>query len=156
MPKHLEIVIDTREQTPWQFPAKYMDYQVTTSRGCLQTADYSISGHEERGIIIERKAHWDEIAGNVTTGRERFRRELARMAPYSFRAIVICQPTSAIEMGQLRTRMSPQSLVGSVLGLCEEFGVFLWIVRDEAAGARYAMGAFRRYLEREARNGAKQ
>lgn len=149
--KELRILIDTREQRPWCFPDEYRNHTVTTQRATLKTGDYSIEGHGERGICIERKESWDEIAGNVTKGRDRFRREFERMTEFDTRLLIVCEPLEVVTMGQLRSRIHPRSLIGSVCGLCEEFKVPFLFVRDRHAGMRYAMSAMLRYLNRQNR-----
>lgn len=79
-----DIIIDTREQTPWHFTDACVNTIVCTS---LKTGDYTIVGFEDI-LCIERKRSVSEIARNVT--EDRFIRELERMAafPYSF---LICE-----------------------------------------------------------------
>jgi len=63
------IVIDTREQTPWEFdhPKIYR---------ALPAGDYSVDGMESL-VAIERKRH-AELVSCMTAGRDRFERELER------------------------------------------------------------------------------
>lgn len=56
------IIIDTREQMPWEFGHH------TTSREKLDTGDYSIKGLEHL-LAIERKRSVSEIANNITENR---------------------------------------------------------------------------------------
>lgn len=56
------IVVDTREQMPWEF-----GYH-TTSKKKLDTGDYSIEGMESL-FTIERKMSVSEIATNITENR---------------------------------------------------------------------------------------
>lgn len=62
--KHDEftIIVDTREQLPWEFGNH------TTSRTKLDTGDYSIEGLEHL-LAIERKQSVSEIANNITEKR---------------------------------------------------------------------------------------
>jgi len=55
--------------------------------GTLSFGDYSILGLESL-ISIERKSLSD-LLGSLTTGRERFERELAKARPYHFFAVII-------------------------------------------------------------------
>ncbi|OGV36184.1 MAG: hypothetical protein A2020_12325 [Lentisphaerae bacterium GWF2_45_14] len=68
----LQIIIDTREQTPWGFP----DDEVTAVRGTLSAGDYALAGDDK--FAIERKS-LDDFLGTISTGWERFNRELDRM-----------------------------------------------------------------------------
>lgn len=56
-------------------------------RATLREGDYSARGLEGR-VAIERKSVSD-LVGSLTHGRERFVRELERLATYDFKAIVI-------------------------------------------------------------------
>jgi ERCC4-type nuclease len=76
----MKIIIDTREQQPWDFP----EYE--TVRGTVKTGDYSIEGMEET-ICIERKKSVSELAGNIT--KKRFFNELDRMEPFSQKFLIL-------------------------------------------------------------------
>lgn len=71
------IIIDTREQMPWEFGFH------TTSKQKLDTGDYSIMGFETI-FTIERKRSVSEIANNISESR--FKDVLKRMGqiPHSF------------------------------------------------------------------------
>lgn len=71
------IIIDTREQTPWEFGLH------TTAHRKLDTGDYSIEGFESI-LAIERKKSVNEIATNIT--EPRFKDVLERMShiPHRF------------------------------------------------------------------------
>jgi hypothetical protein len=71
------IIIDTREQQPWEFGFH------TTSKQKLDTGDYSIEGLENT-LAIERKKSVSEIANNIS--ERRFKDVLERMnkIPYKF------------------------------------------------------------------------
>jgi ERCC4-type nuclease len=56
------IIVDSREQLPWEFGFH------TTSRKKLDTGDYSIEGMESI-FTIERKMSVSEIATNITENR---------------------------------------------------------------------------------------
>lgn len=80
----LNIVIDTREQTPWSFdPAR-----ATVSVGTLKTGDYALK--DDAGFGIERKSLGDFL-GTIGTGWERFQRELDRMdeAGWPIKTIIV-------------------------------------------------------------------
>ena len=75
------IIIDTREQLPYAFTG------YSTKRATLSTGDYSLEGYEHR-IAIERKEKSDAW-GVIGSGRNRFERELKRLAALERAAIVI-------------------------------------------------------------------
>ena len=83
----LRITIDTREQQPWSFPPEV----ATTARGTLSAGDYCITGDDQ--FVIERKS-LDDLVGTLSTGWERFLRELDRMEVMgSYPMIVIVEGT---------------------------------------------------------------
>jgi len=84
----LHIIIDTREQTPWHFP----EHLAEVSRGCIRAGDYALAGDED-GFAIERKS-LDDFVGTISTGWDRFMREVERMILFPA-AIVIIEDTFA-------------------------------------------------------------
>ena len=76
----MRIVVDTREQTPWTFPP-----WVQVSRGTLPTGDYALAGD---GWAIERKG-LDDFLGTVSTGWDRFLREIGRMDGWAAKVVVV-------------------------------------------------------------------
>lgn len=74
---NFEIIIDTREQQPWEF--QNMDKTVAK----LDTGDYSLKGLEDI-FCIERKGSVSEFANNIT--EKRFKDVVARLSkiPHSF------------------------------------------------------------------------
>ena len=82
MEERLQIIIDTREQQPWSFP----EDQVVVFRKGLKTADYALVGDDE--FAIERKSI-DDFVGTVSSGWDRFKRELDRMSEANFPVKVV-------------------------------------------------------------------
>lgn len=76
----MHVIIDTREQAPWSFPG-----WVTVTRGTLPTGDYALAGD---GWAIERKG-LDDFLGTVSSGWERFLREIGRMDGWAAKVIVV-------------------------------------------------------------------
>lgn len=92
MANDLHLVIDTREQTPWAFPA-----HIQTSIHGLNAGDYAlyddlifVDGREtaQASFAIERKSAGD-FAGTISSGWPRFCRELKRMDEAGFPAKII-------------------------------------------------------------------
>ena len=75
------IIIDTREQKPFDFPLN-----VPIKRATLKTGDYAIEG--DNFFSIERKSKADFI-GTIFHDWARFKRELQRMDESRFVAKVI-------------------------------------------------------------------
>ncbi len=107
-PEQVVAVIDTREQTP-------LDLDPLQSQpGTLTTGDYSVRGLEDH-VAIERKSLGD-LLSCVGKDRERFDREVVRLQAYPVRALVIEATWADIEAGQWRSKVTPQSALGSILG----------------------------------------
>jgi len=106
------VVIDTREQLPWDFAAIPADaHQGGPDAGCvvvpvvvagLPAGDYSVCGWESR-VAIERKSAAD-LVGTIGGGRDRFERELARLAGYDFASVIV-----EAELSELKLNPPPHS-----------------------------------------------
>lgn len=88
------IVVDTREQVPYQFANMIADaadggerIAVPYERGTLKSGDYSLLGYESQ-VAVERKSLAD-LFGTLGQGRDRFEREIERLAGYKFAAVVV-------------------------------------------------------------------
>lgn len=75
------IVIDTREQKPYNF------YGVEVVHSALKTGDYSVEGFEHR-IAVERKS-LNDLANTLGRGRARFKREIDRAQEFDRFVVVI-------------------------------------------------------------------
>lgn len=80
--ERLNVIIDTREQTPWHFDPAFVSASVQT----LRTGDYALAGDDR--FAIERKS-LDDFLGTIGTGWGRFNRELQRMDGADFVAKVV-------------------------------------------------------------------
>src|SRR5437773_11914304 len=107
------IVCDTREQEPYTFSG----YEV--ERRGLATGDYSLAGCEA-WVCCERKSAADAY-GVVGGGRERFVRELQRMAFMASPAIVIEASLEEFAKGHPRTRITPAQAIGSFISWSQEY-----------------------------------
>ncbi len=78
----INIIIDTREQTPWAFPR-----ELATVQSCkLDAGDYALA--EDPGFAIERKS-LDDFAGTISSGWQRFERELDRMRLFPVQVMIV-------------------------------------------------------------------
>lgn len=110
-PERIVAIIDTREQLPLDLAP------LQTITGALTTGDYSVAGLE-RFIAIERKGLSD-LLSCCGTERERFEREVQRLLAYPCRALVVESDWPTIERGEWPNRITPQSVLGSLLGWVE-------------------------------------
>jgi len=125
-PEHITAIIDTREQEPLELaPLK-------TMRGTLDTADYSVLGLQHI-IGVERKS-LNDLIGSLSQERERFEREMQRLLAYPVRALVIEADWSTIELKQYRSRMHPNAVMGSLMGLIAQTIPVVMIGNHQRAG----------------------
>lgn len=122
-------IIDTREQTPWQFE------NLASELGSLTTADYSVKGLEHL-IAVERKSLPDLLAC-CGTDRDRFRRELRRLKAYRFRALIIEASYSDLEAGEWRSQLKPSHVLGSLAAWTAQYELPIWLVGSHKAGAEF-------------------
>jgi DNA excision repair protein ERCC-4 len=152
-PEDITAIIDTREQRPWSLaPLK-------TKRATLVTGDVSVAGLEDI-LTVERKSLGD-LLGCMGGARKRFEEEIERLQAYPMRAVIV--EASYGELvdggwllgmsgdGSVRSKVHPNSAIGSVLGWMGS-GIPFLFCRDAAEAdlmaARFLfICARRRYRE---------
>ena len=153
-PTPLVILQDTREQTPWRFPPTVrvagrvtpVEVRVAT----LQSGDYSVLGFAG-SVVVERKSVAD-MAGTIAGGRERFDREIARLARFRFARIVV---EGTLDEVRAATAMSFPSILGSLASFDARAGVATVFAGSEFAATTFALGYLRRAWEIEARRASR-
>jgi DNA excision repair protein ERCC-4 len=131
------IIVDTREQRLLCFGAS-----VETRRACLPVGDYSCEGHELEWAI-ERKS-LDDYVQSITHQRDRFFRELEKLAKYDFARIVVCDSIEAIANHHYTSMAHPNSVLGTSYAIEVDLGIPIWWAGDEEHGAIYVQGALSR------------
>ena len=118
----LVVVVDTRERRPYVFEKSIVR--------ALPAGDYSVLGHEEE-VAIERKTLSDAYS-SLGWARERFEREIGRLANYQFAAIVIeCSLPDFLHPPQF-SRLNPRSAIGTLLSWNVKYGVHVLFAGDRA------------------------
>jgi len=113
------VLIDSREQAPLTFPASPR----SASRSALPTNSCICDGVDLRDVVaIERKSVSD-LLGCVGSQRQRFERELCRLAQLRFRALVIEATLNEVVAGTAGRRLTSRQVVGSVLAWTFKYGV---------------------------------
>ena len=79
-----EITIDQQEKQPWHFDPTL----VKTRIAHIKTGDYCVTG--DRGFAIERKS-LNDFLGTISTGWDRFQREINRASVAGFHLPVIVE-----------------------------------------------------------------
>jgi DNA excision repair protein ERCC-4 len=140
------ILIDSREQKPLVLP--------NSRRATLPTGDYSIGGLEHL-VAVERKS-LEDLYGCFGQSRDRFERELVRLAEFPYPAIVIEASMIDVLQGTKYSRVNPMSAIGSLIAWGTKFRIPVWLAGDRrmAAGTvRKILYAAVKYIEET--NGAK-
>lgn len=144
-PTDVTAIIDTREQRPLDLSPMRVE------RRGLDTGDYSILGLEH-AVAIERKSLPDLIAC-VGIERERFERELKRLAAYPVRSVIVEASWAELAIGSWRSKVTPAAASGSVLAWIGEGISFLFVGSHEEAGRAVSrllfLAARRRWRELE-------
>jgi len=132
------ILIDSREQNPW----KINSYPVEVA--ALETGDYSILGFhnwENPGFAVERKSLPDLI-GSLTTGRERFEKEIERLRRFRFAMIIVEADREDVIAGRYRSRATPKSMLASITAFEVRAGIhFCWSGDAERAARDFELYA---------------
>lgn len=136
------IVIDTREQRPWDLAP------LPTVRGTLQSGDYSLLGFEDR-IAIERKSLEDFI-GCCTGSRDRFVRELERLHAFDLAAVVVEADVWEVWEGAKFSQASPASVIGSAAAFFIDYGTPVYFCGARKHAADFAGRLLRKFYERQA------
>jgi DNA excision repair protein ERCC-4 len=135
------VLVDTREQLPYLFDAIRADKRegggvlaVPTRVEGLPSGDYSLDGFADR-VAVERKSPAD-LFGTLGKGRERFDRELARLADMEFAAVVVeAEWTEIVNNPPARSQLPPRTVFRSVLAWQQRYPrVHWWTVPGRAMG----------------------
>jgi len=146
LPEHIVAIVDSREQMPFDLSP------LRTVVDGLATADYSVRGLESH-IAIERKS-LEDLIGCIGVERDRFERELSRLLAYPVRAVIVEASWDDLEAGNWRSKVTPASAVGSVLGWISS-GVPFILAGNRDRAAKYTakmlyLTARRKYRENRA------
>ena len=121
MKQPIQIIQDSREQTPFAFDG----YPVEVAVGTLEAGDYSLAGFE-RKVAVERKSLGDLI-GCLSGDRARFEKELARLRGFDACAVVVESSQPTLRLGHYRSAMDAGSAWQSCLAFMQRFNVpFIW------------------------------
>lgn len=108
-----QVVVDTREQNPWEFE--------NSVRIGIPTGDYSLVGMEHI-VAVERKSLPDLVM-SLTHERERFMREIDRLAELERRAVIVEASLADIAGKLYYGAATPNSLITSCLAISTERNV---------------------------------
>lgn len=153
--KQMGVLADTREQVWGHVKAALEGAGCPVERGKLDQGDYTafvpmsaFPGFQDvegmyslqDEVIIERKANLDEIAGNFTTGRDRFEREFIRAKAKGIKVYLLIENASWADIfsHNYRSQLNPKSLEGSLRSWQAKYNVSIEFCRqEESARAIY-------------------
>lgn len=121
-----KIKVDSREQQPYTFK--------NSEVGALTIGDYSLCGLENY-IAIERK-ELNDLIGCLTTGRERFEKELFKGKALDYFALVVEASLSDIINGHYRSDMNPKSAIQSLLAFSIRYRLPIFFCENRKFGQR--------------------
>ncbi len=141
----IKIIIDSREKIPYRFK--------NSQTGILNVGDYSIVGLEDQ-ISIERK-ELNDLIGCLTTGRERFEKELFKGKALDYFCIVVEGKLLDIINGNYRSQMEPKSAIQSLLAFSVRYRLPIFFCENrqyaervtESLLEKYAVEVERRFKE---------
>jgi DNA excision repair protein ERCC-4 len=141
----IPVLCDSREQRPWTFNNSVFSVEVVG----LKAADYSLKGMASR-VGVERKSLADFL-GSITSGRERFHRELERLRSYEHAALIIEASWSDIELGNYPlvhgkpcSAVHPNSVAGTLVSIHTRY-VPVLLAGDRAGGQSLCARLLRRW-----------
>ena len=140
-PKNICIIIDQQEKQPLDF----RPLGIRTTSQHLETGDYSVVGFQ-RVCSIERK-NLNDLVACVSRDRDRFERELQRLAAYPCRAIVVEATLNQVLAGGWRSKTLPQSVYGSLMAW-QARNIPVHFAGTKEMAARMVFDHIRHYLKR--------
>lgn len=141
----MKIVRDSREQSPFHFEGEKYE-GVPVIEGTLTTGDYSLVGLESR-VAVERKSLPDFLQ-SISTGRERFERELTRARGLDAFMVVVEAPFSDVVEGNYRSRMTPKAAVQTAYSFMSRYRATFHFAQSRV-WAEYATFHFLRHFARQ-------
>lgn len=133
----MKIVIDSREQLAYEFPNQ------ATKVAVLPCGDYSLEGGEHL-VAIERKTIGDVIAC-LTTGRERFERELHRGKALEYFCLVLECSLGELVNGRYHSKMNPNSAMQSLLAFSIRYRLPVFFCENRQYGQRITESVLLKY-----------
>ena len=135
--KQVTVLVDSREQHPWDLSPMRIE---TTA---LTTGDYASACGR---YLLERKNSVDELISCMTSGRERFERELERMQAFASAIVLVEDNYANLATGCYRSKMNKDSALATLVAWQQRYQIPFHFcgTRDEAE--RFARSYFHQQL----------
>lgn len=157
--KDITVIVDTREQKNDHILDFFCEESIPYKKEKLDTADYSfiLPNYPEIGmdkkVLIEKKNSLTEIAGNFTSGRERFQREFERVTDEQIHLIVEDATWKKVKNGSYRSQLPSKAMMASLLTWNIRYNCPVWFVgRDESPELIYKLMYYELFEELKRRN----
>ena len=138
------IVVDTRENLPYTFASIAPPPLIEV--GTLASGDYSLKGLTDK-VAVERKSLIDAF-GTFGAGRDRFERELERLAQLRFAAVVIERDFDTIvKRPPARSRLKPKTVIRSMAAWAIRHGVHFYWMPNRAAAEKWTYILLERFWD---------
>jgi len=144
--ERVTFIVDTREQEPLSFDPE----RVVVARRAISAGDYSLEGHED-SVAVERKSLADFVS-TVIRDRERFHKELKRLAQYQAACIVVEADLADVIEGKYASGAHPNSVLGAAISIIVDFGIPVFFCGNRQAACRFVEAYLLRFHKKVSRN----
>lgn len=140
----MRVVVDTREQAPYDFAGASCYAGTTVEQGSLSTGDYSIRGLEHL-VAVERKG-WQDWIACLGRERDRFVRELERGRGLECFAVVVEGRFEDMAHHDYRGMLNAHSACQSLCAFVARMGIPVLFAGSRAGGQYAVWSILRQYL----------
>lgn len=137
--KKITIVSDTREKANEHILKYFDDKKIPYIKRSLHTGDYSAMIGDmtlEHELTIERKSSLDELAGNLTTDRQRFENEFIRAKANGLKVILLIENGSweDIELHNYTSKLEPKSFTATLYAWQVRYNITVNFCKPNTSG----------------------
>jgi len=129
----ISVIVDTREQLPYQF---YRQKHIKVVKDKLIAGDYALKDYEDK-IIIERKTLPD-LYGIIGNGRDRFKRELQQLKDGCEFPILLIEGNVSDIFNEFAlpyySKIHPNAVIGSLISWSVKYGVHIIFAGNRTKG----------------------
>ena len=125
------ILTDTREQEPYSFDPRL----AASERRALPAGDYSVAGLE--GVVAVERKSLDDFVSTVIHSRERFHRELQKLADYRAACVVVEAGMLDVLLQRYRGKAHPNAVLGNALSMILDFRVPVFFCGNRQAACHF-------------------